>query len=70
MSRYEQSPTPFPAHEHEQEVVGGYQDQHVEDEEVQVGEIAAETELSVHISDGIDVDDESPHRSPPSSSPC
>ena len=48
----------LPADEHEQVVVGQHQGQHEEHEEVEVGEEAVVAALVLHVSHGIDVDEE------------
>ena len=48
----------LPSHKHQQEVVGQDEVEHHEDEEVEVGEIPGETRIVMHVSDGIDVDEE------------
>jgi hypothetical protein len=50
-------PHAFPAHEHQEEVVGAHQNQHEEDEEVEVGEVPGEPSIIVHVADGVDMDD-------------
>ena len=49
-------PHAFPTHEHQQEVVGAHQQEHVEDEEVEIGEVAGEPRVVVHVTHGVDVD--------------
>ncbi len=46
----------FPAHEHAQEVIAEHQDEHGEDEEIQVNEEALVALILVHVLGGIDVD--------------
>ena len=49
---------PFPADEHEQQVVAQHQHQHEEHEQVQIGEEAVEAFLFVHVADGVNMDQE------------
>ena len=48
---------PFPAHEHHEKVVPRDQQEHHEDEEVQVDEEPLETRVVVHVAHGVDVDE-------------
>ena len=48
----------FPAHEHEQEVVGQHQREHREHEQVEVQEEPAERGIVRHVAGGVDVDQE------------
>ena len=51
-------PHPFPPDEKEEKVVGGDENQHEENEKIQIGEITGIVGIVVHIPMGIDVDDE------------
>ena len=46
----------FPAHEHAHEGIAEHEDEHGEDEEVQVDEEALEALVVVHVGDGVEVD--------------
>ena len=51
----------LPAHEHQDEVLGEHEDEHREQEEVQVREepgVAGVRRLAAHVADGVDVDEE------------
>ena len=52
-------PHAFPADKHQQEVAGQHQDQHREQEQVQVGEEPIVPVFGMHVADGIDVDQKS-----------
>ena len=49
---------PFPSHEHHEEVRGEHEDEHREEEKVQVREIAPVSAVVPHVSDRIHVDQE------------
>ncbi len=48
----------FPPDEHEKEIVRGHEDQHHEDKEIEVREVAGVAFVTVHVSNGIDMDQE------------
>ena len=48
----------LPSHKHQQEVVGQDEVEHHEDEEVEVGEIPGKPGIIMHVSYGVDVDEE------------
>jgi hypothetical protein len=49
---------PFPAHKHQEKIVRGNQDEHEEDEKVEVGKVPGEIPVLVHVAVGVYVDDE------------
>jgi len=55
--RYEQRPRP-PSHKHQQEVVCQNEVEHHEDKQVEVGKIPRIPRVAMHISDGINMDEE------------
>ncbi len=55
-------PHAFPAHEHEEYVVRRHEGEHHEDEEVEIREVAGKALVIVHVSGGIDVDEEADAR--------
>ncbi len=48
----------LPAHKHQEEVVGQDEVEHHEDEEVEVGKIPGKTWIIMHVTDGINMDEE------------
>jgi hypothetical protein len=46
----------LPSHKHEKEIVGQYEIEHHEDEEVEVGEISGKPLIVMHVSNGVDMD--------------